>query len=683
MLLGVALGWPAAADQITGKRVALVVGNSLYRYVPRLTNPGNDAKLLAQSLKQAGFQLIGGGAQLDLDKQHFEQAVQDFGRAVDGADVALFYYSGHGLQVGGTNYLVPISANPTREKDLDFQMVSAQVVLDQMKDSGTKLNLVILDACRNNPFSGRGLRAAGGGLAEMHAPEGTLISYATQPGNVASDGDGRDSPFTQALADAMRQPGLDLFGLFNRVGVAVKKATSGQQQPWLALSPVEGDFYFNPPQAGAGKPAAVAPIVATTPTPQPAPAPAPAPERPQQVAAASRPVEIPPEPVVHGFHCPRDGTVSVEAGGRSDWSDAEGRRRTWLGADPDDPHVCLSRIDALRERKLFYFYDLNSAGIRSQENQLADFFNGDTDRAHIVTGSLTHDWRAAGTDVLQVGSQQMTVNVIELQVDFTASARFNHRGTWKLWYDRKSGLLLQGRYDAVVGPRDGEPEDWRVKAIELPQSTRDASAGDSAPVAVATPAPAPSAVTPQQAAPPPVQPVAPLTAAPARPAPQAGGFHCPAKGTASSDGQYLQWLGADRGNPHLCLVQVEGRNESRLFGFYVGAGSSDMRAVDDALSGFFAGSTETATVVLAGQRYTWHRSGTLRPSINGQVVDVTLLTVETQDDGGFGGHAHRGVWTLWYDARDGLMLKGTYVPQVGDRRLERPNWETSLFMAAN
>jgi uncharacterized caspase-like protein len=125
------------------------------------------------------------------------------------------------------------------------QLVDANMVLHQMEDSGAKLKVVILDACRNNPFGGRGLRDAGGGLAQMRAPEGTLISYATQPGNIARDGEaGGDSPYTMALAEAMVTPGMDVLELFNQVGVLVDNATEGQQQPWVASSPIKGKFYF-------------------------------------------------------------------------------------------------------------------------------------------------------------------------------------------------------------------------------------------------------------------------------------------------------------------------------------------------------------------------------------------------------------------------------------------------------
>jgi TPR repeat protein len=235
-------GGPASAE----KRIALVVGNSAYQNVTRLDNPKNDATLIATTMRDLGFTLVGNGPQLDLDKAALDQVVQNFGRSIQGADVALFYYAGHGVQVNGSNFLVPVNANPTRKADVDFEMVDVNVVLRQMQGSRTKLNLVILDACRNNPFGVGGLRAAQGGLAQMRAPEGTLISYATQPGSVAQDGD-VNSPYTRALASTVRHPGLDIFQTFNQVGLAVKRATGGAQQPWVSSSPIDGDFFFVPP----------------------------------------------------------------------------------------------------------------------------------------------------------------------------------------------------------------------------------------------------------------------------------------------------------------------------------------------------------------------------------------------------------------------------------------------------
>jgi formylglycine-generating enzyme required for sulfatase activity len=260
---------PAFAEN---KRVALVVGNSAYRNVGPLENPANDAKLLADTLRALGFTLVGGAAQLDLDKAAFDRTVQAFGAQLVGADVGLFFYAGHGVQVRGQNYLIPVDANPTKEADVDFQMLDTNLVLRQMEGAGTRLNIVILDACRNNPFGGRGLavdrareaentrlRATTGGLAQMQAPEGTLISFATQPGSVAQDGADGNSPYTRALAETIRKPGLGIFDAFNQVGLQVKRATKGAQQPWVSSSPIDGAFYFVPPGG------VVAPALASVP----------------------------------------------------------------------------------------------------------------------------------------------------------------------------------------------------------------------------------------------------------------------------------------------------------------------------------------------------------------------------------------------------------------------------------
>jgi TPR repeat protein len=253
LLLVIVVFWTAgtALAQQTEHRVALVIGNAGYQHVDRLSNPGNDAKLIADTLKKSGFALVGGGAQLDLDKAGFDRLVQEFGKQIQGADVALFYYAGHGMQVDNTNWLVPVDANPTRQQDLDFQMINAEIVLKQMDGANTRLNVLILDACRNNPFANLGTRGVASGLAQMKAPDGTMISFATQPGNVAVDGAGADGPYASALADAIRKPGLDIFHLFNQVGLSVKQATQGSQQPWVSSSPIDGEFYFSSTEAAA------------------------------------------------------------------------------------------------------------------------------------------------------------------------------------------------------------------------------------------------------------------------------------------------------------------------------------------------------------------------------------------------------------------------------------------------
>ena len=232
--------------RFSGRRLALVIGNTAYRNIGQLGNPANDAQLIASVLQQLGYALIGGGPQLNLDRTRFERAIRDFGRAIPGADVALFYYAGHGLQVDGANWLVPVDAELTpRRQDLPFQMIAAEDVLLQMDGAGTQLNLLILDACRNNPLANRGLRDAGRGLAEMQAPAGSMIAYATQPGSVAFDGDGPNSPYSAALADGMRQRAADVFHLFNGVGLRVQKETGGSQVPWTSSSPIRTDVRFS------------------------------------------------------------------------------------------------------------------------------------------------------------------------------------------------------------------------------------------------------------------------------------------------------------------------------------------------------------------------------------------------------------------------------------------------------
>lgn len=228
------------------RRIALVVGNAHYRDVPTLSNTTADARLVATTLQGLGFTLVGGGAQLDLDRHQFLTEIAQFGRMLNGGSVAVFYYAGHGLQLRGENYLVPVDANPEKPADADIQLVDTSAILHQMEDSGARLKVVMLDACRNNPFGGRGLRGVDSGLAQMAAPVGTLISYATAPGHVAEDGAaGGDGPYALALTRAMRQPGVGILRMFNNVAVRVDATTAHAQQPWLALSPIDGNFYFD------------------------------------------------------------------------------------------------------------------------------------------------------------------------------------------------------------------------------------------------------------------------------------------------------------------------------------------------------------------------------------------------------------------------------------------------------
>ncbi len=236
---------PALAE----KRVALVIGNSAYTHATVLANPANDAAEMAKVLTESGFEVIAG---IDLDKRAFDGKMRDFARALGGADVALFFYAGHALQVGGRNYLVPIDAAMQGERDLDFEAVAVDFVLRQMEiDRENKTNLVFLDACRDNPLSrnlarsmGTRSTSVGQGLAQVKTGVGTFISYSTQPGNVALDGTGGNSPFTEALVKGIKVAGRNLTSVMIDVRKDVLSATSGKQVPWDHSS-LTGDFYFH------------------------------------------------------------------------------------------------------------------------------------------------------------------------------------------------------------------------------------------------------------------------------------------------------------------------------------------------------------------------------------------------------------------------------------------------------
>ena len=253
------LVFPAAAE----KRVALVVGNSAYVHANPLPNPVNDASDMAKALTEVGFEVILG---LDLKKPAFDAKVRDFARALEKADVAVFFYAGHGLQAAGRNYLVPVDASLQVERDLDFEAVSVDFVLKQMElEREGKTNVVFLDACRDNPLArnlarSMGTRSAaiGQGLAQVQTGVGTFIAYSTQPGNVALDGQGRNSPFTAALAKGVREPGRNLTSVMIDVRKDVLAVTGGKQVPW-DHSALTGDFYFHLASAPGTLPKSAAP----------------------------------------------------------------------------------------------------------------------------------------------------------------------------------------------------------------------------------------------------------------------------------------------------------------------------------------------------------------------------------------------------------------------------------------
>ena len=246
VLVQVALALPADA----ARRVALVIGNGAYSQAGTLTNPVNDATDMANALKTFSFEVILG---LDLDRRSFDEKIRAFSKALEDADAAVLFYAGHGLQVAGHNYLVPVDAGLASERDLDFEAVSLDFVLKQMEVGREgKTNIVFLDACRDNPLSrnlarsmGTRSAAVGQGLAEVQTGVGTFIAYSTQPGNVALDGTGRNSPFTAALSSRVQETGRNLTALMIEVRKDVLKATGGRQVPW-DHSALTNDFFFQP-----------------------------------------------------------------------------------------------------------------------------------------------------------------------------------------------------------------------------------------------------------------------------------------------------------------------------------------------------------------------------------------------------------------------------------------------------
>lgn len=239
-------GLPAVAQQ----RVALVVGVSAYRNVPALTNAANDARDLAAVLTRLGFDTE---AVIDPDRAQLEQAVRGFGRRAQTADAALFFFAGHALEVGGRNWLLPVSADIRGERELRFEALDLDTVLEQT-EGAARIALILLDACRDNPFRARlasGSRSvAPAGLAPVRAATGTLVAFATAPGTVAADGETRNSPFTAALLRRIETPGLEVRQLMAEVRRDVREATRGRQVPW-EHSALEGSFFFIPAAAPA------------------------------------------------------------------------------------------------------------------------------------------------------------------------------------------------------------------------------------------------------------------------------------------------------------------------------------------------------------------------------------------------------------------------------------------------
>ena len=220
------------------RRVALVMGNGSYRHVTALNNAVNDANDVAEALEKLGFTVI---RKIDADRAGMREGVRDFALQIKRGGVGLFFYAGHGLQVDGDNYLVPVDAELQQKFEIEDQCLKVNYVLAAMEEAQNELNIIILDACRNNPF--RSFRGVGQGLAYMDAPTGSIIAFATAPGSVASDGTGRNGLYTSKLLKHIATPGLRLLDVFNYVGHDVMAVSNQAQVPWVNHTPLK-PFYF-------------------------------------------------------------------------------------------------------------------------------------------------------------------------------------------------------------------------------------------------------------------------------------------------------------------------------------------------------------------------------------------------------------------------------------------------------
>jgi len=230
---------PAAAYS-GEKRVALVIGNADYEHYPKLKNPANDALDVAQRLRELGFEVV---ERSDLTSRQIGSTLREFRVKLEGATVALVYVAGHGMQIKGENYFPGVDADIAGEEDIPNQSLALRQLLDLLGDARTQLNLLFLDACRDNPFAA-GTRSGSRGLARVEAPSGTLISYATRPGSVARDGDGRNGLYTAQLLQQMAVAAdLPIETVLKRVVSGVKQGSEGLQEPWWEGS-IEGNFCF-------------------------------------------------------------------------------------------------------------------------------------------------------------------------------------------------------------------------------------------------------------------------------------------------------------------------------------------------------------------------------------------------------------------------------------------------------
>jgi hypothetical protein len=460
-----ALALPTSAAE---RRQALVIGNGAYRDAP-LKNPVGDARAMAAVLRQAGFTVT----QIEnADRLAMQRATLAFGKALDRDAVGLFYYAGHGMQVRGINYLIPVGTRAESEDEVEVEAVDVNYVLARLVTAGNRLNIVILDACRDNPFA-RSFRSTGGGLASITAPTGTLIAYATAPGATAADGDGANGLYTGELIAAIRQGGLRVEDTFKRTRMAVVEKSRGKQTPWESSS-LMGDFYFlapaavaaPAPQPAAPPPAAPAPTPVAAPTPAPKAAaktmPAPAPQA-AVAAVAPPPPPAAPAPVrpMNALDCPEPGlqirttlgetlTAIQPNGPTCRWRNAVGNEYANVGPFlPPSFNVNYDALGAMRRLQL--------ATVGAEERALED--SG-------ASGTYTWRWRVAGHGPVTVQAGTFNAVLVEAVREGARGAHESHR---QYWYVPELRIVVKYRSAAVRGALQDDPGNWEVTEVTPPR----------------------------------------------------------------------------------------------------------------------------------------------------------------------------------------------------------------------
>jgi hypothetical protein len=466
-----ALAPPTSAAE---RRQALVIGNGAYRDAP-LKNPVGDARAMAAVLRQAGFTVT----QIEnADRLAMQRATLAFGKALDRDAVGLFYYAGHGMQVRGINYLIPVGTRAESEDEVEVEAVDVNYVLARLVTAGNRLNIVILDACRDNPFA-RSFRSTGGGLASITAPTGTLIAYATAPGSTAADGDGANGLYTGELIAAIRQPGLRVEDTFKRTRMAVVERSRGKQTPWESSS-LMGDFYFlSPPAVAASAPQ---PAVSAPPPPPAAPAPAPAPKAtakavpapspkaaavpapaPQTAVAAVAPPPAAPAPArpMNALDCPEPGlqihtslgetlTAIPPNGPTCRWRNSVGNEYANVGPFlPPSFNVNYDALGAMRRLQL--------ATVGAEERALED--GG-------ASGNYTWSWRVAGHGPVTVPAGTFNAVLVEAVRE---GARGAHESRRRYWYVPDLRIVVKYQSAAVRGALQDDPGNWEVTEVMPPR----------------------------------------------------------------------------------------------------------------------------------------------------------------------------------------------------------------------